>query len=303
MLYIYNCVALVLLWFFTFLFPGPFQFTGLSDNSWNMLYKLNVKPGGLVANKINICIFSFLGAYLMGFLISTGAGYLKSSDKSIDVMFVIFMALVGILSLLVFITPTLFVGAISRGKALLRVTVLVSGGLAVFFAYSCGYFECAKIEDVENSISALISFNPLGLVIIPAVFTIVFPIIAYSSAVSRARSYNVEELDDDILLSLGVADDMLVLEEGRNKFNVTISGPDLNDADFSIEAPDMTSHGSPRPGVRRADNLAENSAEASRPGQAAPAHGGEIPAASSGGRKKKRRRVKEESFDEYDEDY
>ena len=247
MLYIYNAVALVFQWLFAFLFPGVYQFKGLSDNSWNMLYKMDVRPGNLAMNKIRVCIFSNLGIYLMGFILAFGIGFLKSSDKTMDIMTIILMAVCGLMALLTSITPTLAVGAASRGKTLLRLSILLSGGLVAFSTYSCEYFNVAEVSDITKSTSSLISINPLGLLLIPALFAIVFPIITLSVASSRAKNYNIEELDDELLVSLGVAENMLVLEEGRNHYNVAISGPDVNDADFDIEVPEMIPNKPPRP--------------------------------------------------------
>lgn len=255
MLFIYNVVAIILQWLFAVIAPGVYQFKELSNNSWNMLYKMDVKPTGLALNKLRVCVFSNLAIYLLGFLFSVGIGFLKSSDRSPDIKTVIFLALIGILSLLVFITPTLAVGAISKGKLFLRLTLLACGGLVFFLLYSCGYLNCAELEDIAASTSKLISLNPLGLVIVPVLFTIVFPIITISTATSRARNYNIEELDDELLVSLGVAENMLVLEEGRNRFNVAISGPDVNDADFDIEVPDLMPE--PADVRRRPDNQPE----------------------------------------------
>lgn len=246
MLYIYNAVALVFQWLFAFLLPGPYQFKGLADNSWNMLYKLNVNPRGLTLNKIRVCIFSSLATYLIGFLVATGIGFLKSADKTMDIKSTIFMALIGIFALLLVTTPTLAVGALTKGKALLRLTIFATGGIVAFLMYSCDYYNCSTMDDVVVSASKLISLNPLGLVILPVLFVIIFPIVTLSIAVSRARNYNIEELDDDLLKSLGVEENMLVLEEGRNRYNVAISGPDINDADFDIEVPSMENVGDMR---------------------------------------------------------
>jgi hypothetical protein len=247
MLYVYNAVALVFQWLFALLFPGVYQFKGLSDNSWNMLYKMDVKPGRLAMNKLRVCIFSNLGIYLMGFILAFGIGFLKSSDKSMDIMTVLLLAACGIMALLTLITPTLAVGAATKGKTPLRLSILVAGGLVAFSIYSCGYFNCAAVSDITTSTGNLISLNPLGLLLIPALFAIVFPIITLSTASARAKNYNIEELDDELLVSLGVAENMLVLEEGRNRYNVAISGPDVNDADFDIQVPEMMPNKPPRP--------------------------------------------------------
>jgi len=103
------------------------------------------------------------------------------------------------------------------------------------------YYVCESLADIQAGTNNLVNpINPLGLILITIVFTAVFCVIAYLTAVSRARNYNIEELDDELLVSLGVSEDMLVLEEGRNQFNVAISGPDVNAVDFHIQVPAMT---------------------------------------------------------------
>ncbi len=292
MLYLYNMVSLVLMWLFALIFPGPYQFKGLEDNSWNMLYKLNVNPRGLVLNKIRVCVFSNLATYLLGFLLAVGIGFLKSADRAIDVQTILFMALIGILVLLLVIMPTLAVGALTKGKLLLSLSVFLTGAIAAFLLYSCGYFNCASVEDVVASAAKLISLSPLGLLIIPGLALIVFPIVTLTTAVSRARSYNIEELNDDMLKSLGVEDNMLILEEGRNRYNVAISGPDVNDADFDIEVPAMAGAPPVRRPARDEQGLREQA-----PPQKAKKQKEKPPK-----KQKKKKRGDDEDDDEYDND-
>ena len=241
LLYIYNTIAIVLRLVFFFLFPGIFQFKGLADNSWNMLYKMDVRPGKLAMNKIRICIFSNLGIYLFGFVLTAGVGFLLTSGSDIapDMTTVIMLALTGILALLMVMSVMLAVGAFSRGKTLLRLSALLSGGIVVLFAYSCGYFLCAEVQNVVDSTHALISFNPLGLLLAPVFLTAFLIPVTLSAASSRARNYNTEELDTEMLISLGIAENILLLEESRGRYVVAISGPRINNANFDIDVPDM----------------------------------------------------------------
>jgi hypothetical protein len=116
------------------------------------------------------------------------------------------------------------------------------GGIVAFLMYNSGHFRFDEPQDVISSTGRLISLYPLGLLIIPVAFTIIFPIISYVSAVNRSRNYNTERLDDELLVSLGVTENMLVLEEGRNRFNVAVSGPDVNNVDFLVPVPDFNEY-------------------------------------------------------------
>lgn len=243
LLYIYNSIAIVLRFLFFIIFPGVFQFKGLKDNSWNMLYKMDVRPGGLAMNRIQICIFSNLGIYLFGFILTAGIGFLLAGDMGAGGMMTIMMlALAGILALLLVMSVTLAVGTFTTGTILIRLSALLCSGLVVFCAYQCGYFLCADAQDIVNSTNKLISFNPLGLLLLPLALAAIFIPVALSTASARAKNYNTEELDDELLISLGIAENILLLEEGHNRYVVAISGPRINNADFDIEVPEMNQY-------------------------------------------------------------
>lgn len=238
-LYVYNAVSLVLIWLTAFLFPRPYQFQSLADNSWNMLYKFGVKPGKLARGKINGNVFSQLFTYIIGFAFSGVFAYLKSSDRTLNIKLIAFLALVGIFSVLIIVMPTIATGAITRGRIGLRLVILLVGAFVGYLLYSNGYHLCASVDDIAASTAKLISLNPLGLVLIGVVFSILFPIIALSSAVSRIKDYNVEDQDEDDLIDLGINSDTLVLTRGRSRYLVAISGPDINGSDTDIEIPPL----------------------------------------------------------------
>lgn len=239
MLYIYNAVALVLMWLAAFLSPRPYQFQSLTNNAWNTLYKFGVRPGKLAWVKIRGVIFSQMFTYGFGFAISLVLGYVKSSDRTLDIRLLVSLALVGVFSLLILIMPTLAVGALSKGKMVLRLVVLLAGTAVGYLLYFNQYFICTDLSDISNSTRSLISLNPLGLVLIAAAFFVLFTIIGVSAAASRAKAYNVEDLVDEDLVELGVTGNMLVLTQGRNRYHVAISGPDINDTGLDIPVPPL----------------------------------------------------------------
>ncbi len=238
-LYVYTYVALVAFTLFLFLVPGSFQFTGLTDNSWNLLQKFGVEIRSLILNKLRISVLSRLAIYLLGFLFSFLLGFLFSEDRSFAVLQVLSLFLVGFLPILMMVTAGVALGAMTKGKSALRLVILGASAIAGFLLYYNGYFVCSDITNVQTSTARLISANPLGLVIIALIFAIVFPILTFTSARARVSQYNTEELDNETLVQLGIRDNMLILERGRTKYNVAISGPVIHDTDYDIPVPSL----------------------------------------------------------------
>lgn len=236
-LYIYNSVALILMWLTAFLFPRPYQIAALTDNSWNMLYKLGVRPGSLVGAHIRSNLFSQLFTYCWGFAITLAVAYFRMADREFNYRLAAYLAAVGVLSLLIMITPVIAAGAVSRRKILLSLVVLLSGALVAYLLYYNGYHICAGESDIAASTNKLISTDLFGLVLIAALFTLLFIAIAMGAASARVKRYNVEDQDEEDLADLGVDGNMLVLTRGRSRYHVAISGPDIHNSGHHINVP------------------------------------------------------------------
>lgn len=238
-LYTYNAVALVLMWLTAFLFPRPYYIKALRDNSWNMLYKFGVRPGRLAGARIRGNILSQLVTYGFGFALAAAFAYLLSSDRAVDIMLIGYLALVGVFSILIMLMPVVAMGAMSRGKFVLRLGILLVGGILAYLLYFNAYHVCAELADIAASTQKLISLSPTGLVLVAALFCILFPIITTVAVSSRVRQYNVEDQDEEDLVDLGITGNMLVLTRGRSRYNVAISGPDINGVDTALHIPPL----------------------------------------------------------------
>lgn len=237
-LYLYNIVALALTAIGLIIFPKMMIFDDIPTNRWNLFFKSGISIGKLIGNKVLFCVSSILRVYAIGALGALLLGLLtKSGDTQAGILQWVLTFLLGICMLMTLIMPAVFFGSFLYNRFVLSAILLVSSLGIGFLLFSAGYITPADETVALQSMMALIRFSPTSLLIISIACSILFTVGAFMLASSKIKNYEIEELDDDELIQLGITKDIVVYERDEDDYEVAISGPEIFDVESSVPEP------------------------------------------------------------------
>ena len=239
-LYLYNILVYFVLTVYLIALPGMLIFDGIPTNRWNLYCKGGISVNALIFNKLLFCLGSLVRIYALGLVPVLAVGFLTASGSAATILDLLLAALLGVCILLVVVMPALFFASFLYNRFAVGALVLVGAAGAGALLWRAGYFGAADEAAGIAAVRALILPAPLSLSVIAIACLLLFSLGAFLFASSKARGYEVEELDDDALIALGVTRDMMIYERDGDEFEVAISGPDVHGIDEEPDEPDFT---------------------------------------------------------------
>ncbi len=239
-LFFYNLLVFFVLTIYLIALPGMLIFDGIPTNRWNLYYKNGIGINTLIFNKLLFCVGSLARIYALGLAPILAVGFLTANGSAATILDLVLCALLGVCILLAVVMPALFFGSFLYNRFAVGPLVLLGAAGTGLLLWRAGYFNAADEASAITAVRALMLPAPLSLSVIAIACLLLFSLGAFLFASSKARSYDVEELDDEALIALGVTRDMMVYERDGEDFEVAISGPEVFGIDEELEEPDFT---------------------------------------------------------------
>ncbi|MEG1556975.1 MAG: hypothetical protein RR368_00930 [Oscillospiraceae bacterium] len=225
-LYFYDIAALLSIIFFSFIMPSLYFYDGLTTNKWHMLRKFDISSPLMGLNKLIFGIFSIMRIYVLGFALVCGIQVLSRS--AFDLAAALKLLAVGALALVFFVSIAMGFASFASSRGLLRFVILLESVLLLFYLYIMNFFYLSDISFIQRSVHLMLELKLTGIVIIPiAVFALFAMISAFASG-SRANKYQLEALNDDMLIKLGVTRSLCVLEKDKDGLSTVFDGADVD---------------------------------------------------------------------------
>ncbi|MEA4911720.1 MAG: hypothetical protein VB092_03775 [Oscillospiraceae bacterium] len=240
--YVYTLVALSGITLCLFLSPAALRLDAAYNNQWYLLSKCGFTPTGMVNSRVLLALVSVIGVYLLGFAIDLGVGALLLFSFSTGALLLVGrLAAIGVLCLLCILLVPMAVSTLLRAKFPIGLcALLVAAGLGLYLATE-DFFNSAAQESLQASVVRLTSFSVPCLALLTIVLCGASVLLIYLRSQKRILNYEEPELDENALVALGIEADTLVLERGAHKYDVVISGPEVNgEEDRDIEIPRLS---------------------------------------------------------------
>ncbi len=250
-LYIYNLIAFSLIAITLMVDSRMLIFDGIPTNRWNLFFKSGIAPGKLIFNKLFFSIGAVLRVYLIGAVGAFALGFLfKSGESAAGLVDWILAVVLGVCMLLVLILPAIFFGSFVYKRLAVSGVVLVTAVGVFLLLYVGGYLAARDEAGAIAAIRSLVMPAPTAISVIAFGCLVLFSVGAYLFASSRIRNYEIEELDDEELMRLGVTRDIVIYERDEDDYEVAISGPELFEAEDNLPEPTFE-HGETADGDRK----------------------------------------------------
>ncbi|MEA5051782.1 MAG: hypothetical protein VB021_09990 [Oscillospiraceae bacterium] len=240
--YVYTIVALGITTLSLFFSPAALRFDAMFSNRWYLLAKYGYPAGSMASCRVALALLSGIGVYLLGLVLTLGVGsLLLFSFSAGSLTLVARLAAIAVMYLLCVLLVPMAMSTVARGKfAVMLIVLAVGAGLFLYMAYE-GFFNSAARESLEASIAQLTGFGLPCMALITLILAGGSLALIFANAKKRVQTYEEPELDEQALISLGIGADTLVLERGAHKYEVVISGPEINDEeDVEIDIPRLT---------------------------------------------------------------
>lgn len=225
--YFYNLLIYFALTIYLAVFPGMLIFDGIPTNRWNLYFKSGIGIPALIFNKLLFCVGSLLRIYALGLVPVAAVGFLTAGGTGATALEVLLCTVLGVCLVLAVVMPALFFGSFLYRRLVVGALAVVGAAASGFLLWRGGYFSASDEAAAIAAVRSLVMPAPLSLSVVAVAFLILFGLGAYLFASSRAKNYDVEELDDEALIALGVTKDMVVYERDGDDFEVAISGPEV----------------------------------------------------------------------------
>ena len=237
-LYLYNMIAFLCGAIVLIIDPRMLIFDGIPSNRWNMYFKSGINAGSLIANKLLFCVCSVLRIYLIGAAGTLLIGLLtRSGDSVTGILDWVLVILLGVCMQLILIMPGVFFGSFLYKRLVISaINLVAAAGLFALLMVS-GYTGAQDEAAGAAAVRGMIMPSPTALSLIAFACLVLGAVGAYFFASAKIRSYEVEELDDDELMRLGITRDIVVYERDEDEYSVAISGPELYEVDEELPVP------------------------------------------------------------------